>query len=118
MNAEKKQSTTINIDISHLQSTEDNRKWVFIDLDEYETQIRCKVRQEEFQKRLDEKRVARKQAKAERERLYYELFPRFCGIFMTAMAVFSLITSSIAGTLTLLMAGSLLLVLPSWKNNK
>lgn len=123
MNTARKREETLkkNIDISRrmsMEPDEDGRKWVYVNLKDYEFQIR----QEEL-----EKYMALRKKERDRNRWYREaqsdlfkatLIPRFIGIMMILMSIFSFaILSKLGETdgtwlLLTIPLGILLLIMP------
>ena len=88
MNTARKTHPRI-IDISNTNEENDKRQWHYIDLDEFE----FRIRQEELEKHIAERRAERKMRRWNREAridlFKLTLIPRMCGIFGLMLSVFA-----------------------------
>lgn len=112
-------NTIKNIDITENDSN-DKRKWHYIDLEEFE----FRIRQEELEKRIAERRKEReerrwmREAKADLFKL--ALLPRMCGILMLFMSFFTFIMLSRLGEkdgtylLITIPLGLIMIIMPGW----
>lgn len=119
MNTMRKQSPK-EIDISSRLDENDKRRWHYIDLEEFEFNIR----QEELEKYVAQRRRERKEARWKREAkadlFKLTIIPRCVGILLGAMSVFSwMLLSGLGETdgtylLITIPLSILLIFMPGW----
>lgn len=95
-NAQKKEHWNIDISERYMeeQKANDKRRWVFIDLEEHDFQIRQEELRKYMKLRARERRNRAWKKEAQSDLFKLSLIPRLCGILMIFMSIFTWILAS------------------------